>query len=271
MIMRINFLGENMTNLEEYYNKFNEDKRLKSRHGQVEFIITMEYIDKYLDDKVRSICDIGCGAGAYSIPLARKGYDVTSFDFVKYNLGILSKHAKEQNLDIKALKRDARRLKVDDNISDLTLLLGPMYHLHSLEDKKKALSEAIRITKPGGRIFVGYVMNDYGVLIYGFKEKHILENINEKRVDEFYHIKTNENDLYDYVRLEDIYDINNGLEVEREVIFSPDGPANHMRQVLNALSNEEFEEFIKYQKSVCERNDLMGASAHTVDVLRVVK
>ena len=31
-----------------YYNKFNEDKRLLSRHGQVEFQTTMRYIQKYL-------------------------------------------------------------------------------------------------------------------------------------------------------------------------------------------------------------------------------
>ena len=33
-----------MTELEKYYNKFNEDKRLKSRHGQVEFAVTTHYI-----------------------------------------------------------------------------------------------------------------------------------------------------------------------------------------------------------------------------------
>ncbi len=38
-----------MTNLEEYYNKFNEDKRLKSRHGIMEFTVTMKYVHKYLD------------------------------------------------------------------------------------------------------------------------------------------------------------------------------------------------------------------------------
>ena len=37
-----------MTELEKYYNKFNEEKRLKSRHGQVEFITSMKYIHKYL-------------------------------------------------------------------------------------------------------------------------------------------------------------------------------------------------------------------------------
>ena len=38
-----------MTELELYYNKFNEEKRLDSRHGQVEFITSMKYIHKYLD------------------------------------------------------------------------------------------------------------------------------------------------------------------------------------------------------------------------------
>ena len=38
-----------MTRLEEYYNKFNEEKRLLRRHGQVEFMTTMKYIHKYLE------------------------------------------------------------------------------------------------------------------------------------------------------------------------------------------------------------------------------
>ena len=38
-----------MTELEEYYNKFNEEKRLNSRHGQVEFRVSMKYIHEYLE------------------------------------------------------------------------------------------------------------------------------------------------------------------------------------------------------------------------------
>ena len=49
-----------MTELEEYYNKFNEEKRLNSRHGQVEFITSMKYIHKYIDtDKIVMIGEIG--------------------------------------------------------------------------------------------------------------------------------------------------------------------------------------------------------------------
>ena len=37
--------------LEKYYNKFCEEKRLTRRHGQVEFITSMKYIHEYLEGK----------------------------------------------------------------------------------------------------------------------------------------------------------------------------------------------------------------------------
>ena len=42
-----------MTELEKYYNKFNEEKRLTRRHGQVEFITSMKYIHECIGDRCR--------------------------------------------------------------------------------------------------------------------------------------------------------------------------------------------------------------------------
>lgn len=79
-----------MTELEKYYNKFNEEKRLNSRHGTVEYVVSMKYIHDYLsDDKSEKILDIGAGTGRYSVALSNEGYDVTAVELVKYNLGIL--------------------------------------------------------------------------------------------------------------------------------------------------------------------------------------
>ena len=88
-----------MNKLEQYYNKFNEEKRLNSRHGQMEYRVTMKYIHKYLDRLMEEfeyasksdlqILDIGAGTGRYSVPLCEEGYRVTAVELVKYNLGIL--------------------------------------------------------------------------------------------------------------------------------------------------------------------------------------
>lgn len=258
-----------MTELEEYYNKFNEEKRLNSRHGQVEFRTSMKYIHKYINTEIPAaefkILDIGAGTGRYSVALAEEGFDVTAVELVKYNLGIL----KSKNSTVKAMQGNAMKLKkLGDNQFDLTLLFGPMYHLFGFEDKFKALKEAKRVTKPGGIILVAYCMNEYGVLTYAFKEKHVLECIKENRFTEDFHTISNKENLYDYVRLEDIDALNTAAELTRLQIISPDGAANYMRPFLNQLSEEEFEYFVQYHMSTCERSDLIGAGAHTLDILQ---
>jgi ubiquinone/menaquinone biosynthesis C-methylase UbiE len=264
-----------MTELEEYYNKFNEEKRLNSRHGQVEFRISMKYIHEYLDEALKrcgsgskadiKLLDIGAGTGRYSVALSDEGYDVTAVELVKYNLGIL----KQKASNVMALQGNAISLKkLESNYFDVTLLFGPMYHLFGFENKNKALGEAYRVTKPDGVILVAYCMNEYGVITYGFKEKHVLECMENNRFTKDFKTISNPSELYDYMRLEDIDELNKAQGLKRIKIISPDGPANYMRPFLNQLNDEEFEAFIQYQTATCERMDLIGAGAHTVDILR---
>lgn len=262
-----------MNEIEQYYNKFNEDKRLLSRHGRVEFYVTYTYIQRHLSAVLEErkcaksdikIMDIGAGTGAYCIPLAEEGYTVSAVEMVKHNLGIL----KKKTTMVDARQGNACNMKkYADDTFDVTLLFGPMYHLFSNEDKIKALSEAKRITKPGGVIFVAYVMNEYGVITYCFKERHIREIMENHRLTEDFHTVSQVENLYDYVRIEDIDKLNQQCGLKRKMIISPDGAADYMRQYLNKLDEEEFQYFLDYQLSICERQDLIGAGAHTVDIL----
>ena len=262
-----------MNEIEQYYNKFNEDKRLLSRHGRVEFYVTYTYIQRHLsavlDERKCAksdikIMDIGAGTGAYCIPLADEGYTVSAVEMVKHNLGIL----KKKTTLVDARQGNACNMKkYADDTFDVTLLFGPMYHLFSHEDKIKALSEAKRITKPGGVIFVAYVMNEYGVITYCFKERHIREIMENHRLTEDFHTVSQVENLYDYVRIEDINKLNQQCGLKRKMIISPDGAADYMRQYLNKLDEEEFQYFLDYQLSICERQDIIGAGAHTVDIL----
>lgn len=272
-------MAKEMSELERYYNKFNEEKRLQSRHGQVEFITSMKYIHSCIEEVKQEsqlhgepcgkqsdikILDIGAGTGRYSVALAEEGYDVTAVELVKYNLGIL----KSKGSSVKAYQGNALNLKrFSDNSFDVTLLFGPMYHLYTFEDKRKALNEAKRVTKPGGRILVAYCMNEYCVLTYAFKENHIKECMEQGRLTKDFHSLAEEKDLYDYVRLEDIDRLNEAAGLTRDKIISPDGPSDYMRPVLNAMDEDTFSLFIQYHLSTCERQDLIGAGAHTLDIL----
>ncbi len=255
-----------MTDLEKYYNKFCEDKRLTRRHGQVEFITSMKYIHEYLGSvKGKKILDVGAGTGRYSISLANEGYDVTAVEPVKYNLGIL----KSKKSGVKAFSGNALNLsRFEDGVFDLTLVFGPMYHLFSFEDKLRALSEAKRVTKKGGYIFAAYCMNEYAMLTYAFKQKNALECVKNGKISDDFHCVCGEKDLYDYSRIEDIKKLSAAAGLEREKTVAADGAANYMRRALNEMDEETFKLFIKYHLATCERPELLGASAHTVDILR---
>jgi len=251
-------------NLEQYYNKFNEDHRLTTRHGRVEFEVTMEFIHeciKGISVQPLKILDLGAGTGRYSISLAQEGYDVTAVELVKRNLEVLrSKHA-----NVKTWQGDARSLPfLQDNSFDLTLLFGPLYHLHGDQDKLKALEEAKRVTKKDGIILCAYVMDDYSVITYCFKEHHLEEVLEKGGLSKDFHTISSEEDLYDYVRLEDIKRLNQKAGLECIKIISADGPADYMRRELNQMSEKEFATFIEYQKTNCDRPELLGAGSHTV-------
>lgn len=256
------------TELEKYYNKFCEEKRLTRRHGYVEFVTSMKYIHEYLPQEQKEqvkILDVGAGTGRYCVQLAEEGYDVTAVELVKYNLGIL----KSKKSSVKAYQGNALNLsRFADETFDMVLVFGPMYHLYTIEDKVRALQEAKRVLKKDGVILVAYCMNEYSILTYGFKEGHIRESIQNQKVDVGFHVRAKEEDLYDYVRIEDIDAVNHGAGVYREKLISADGPANYMRTTLNAMDEETYQLFLEYHLSTCERMELLGASAHTLDIVR---
>ncbi len=110
-------------------------------------------------------------------------------------------------------------------------------------------------------------MNEYSILSYCFDEERIGGLMERGAVDEDFHIKADSDELYDYVRLEDIDRLDREAGLKRVTIFSPDGPSDYMRTRLNQMSDETFARFIDYQKRVSERPELMGAGSHVVDVV----
>lgn len=258
-----------MSYLEEYYNSYNEEGRLLSRHGQVEYLTTMKYIRECLAGVSEpAVLEVGAGTGRYSVTLAKQGYNVTAVELVPHNLEIL-KAKLDGSEPITALQGNALDLSfLPDASFDLTMLLGPMYHLYTREDKLKALFEAVRVTKPGGFILVAYCMNEPTVIqyVFGMNKLHEVMELNMLTPD--WHCVSEPKEIFELVRTEDIAALDAGLPAERIKLVATDGATNYMREYIDAMDDETFSGWVDFHFAICERQDLIGASHHTLDILR---
>lgn len=257
--------------LDQYYSGYDEEGRLLRKYGQVEYITTMTYIHKYLAEKSKVDCrilEVGAGTGRYSITLAKEGYRVDSVELIEHNLNILKgKIRKEYKID--AIQGNALDLSsYPKETFDMTLLLGPMYHLYEEKEKKQALREAIRVTKTGGVILVAYCMNEATVLQFCFGKNQLRECLEKNMITDDFHCISTPKDLFELVRSEDIKELTKDLGVERIKLIATDGATNYMREIIDEMDEELFEYYIKYHLTICERQDLIGATHHSLDILR---
>jgi 2-polyprenyl-3-methyl-5-hydroxy-6-metoxy-1,4-benzoquinol methylase len=79
--------------INSHYNSRDEDARLDSKHGQIEFLTTMHYIKKYLKPGMK-ILEIGAATGKYSHALALEGYELYAVELVQHNIDIFNQKTK---------------------------------------------------------------------------------------------------------------------------------------------------------------------------------
>ncbi|MCH5297362.1 MAG: class I SAM-dependent methyltransferase [Ruminococcus sp.] len=254
--------------VKKYYKNYDEDGRLLSKYGLVEYLTTMRYIEKYLKKGDR-IIEIGAGTGRYSHALSRAGYVVDAVELVEENINIFRSNI-TPNEQISIVQGNALDLcDFADESYDIALLLGPLYHLYSFEEQKKAIAEALRVTKCGGVVFAAYVMADASVLTYGFKKNVIEEIVSDCELDtDTFDEFTKPWGVFELYRKENIDKLRREFDVEHLNFIITDGYANHMREEIEKMDERTFDLFIKYHFSICEREDMVGLSHHTLDVFR---
>ncbi|HET6989123.1 MAG TPA: methyltransferase domain-containing protein [Kribbella sp.] len=157
-----------------YRDRYVEDDRLtRSGHGRLEFLRTQELLRRWLPP-ASVILDVGGATGAHARWLAADGHQVTLVDPVVEHV--------EQAAAIgsfTAVVGDARHLQQPDASADVTLLLGPLYHLVESADRAQALTEAVRVTRPDGLVIAAAINRYAGLLEYGSSGALSEENLAE--------------------------------------------------------------------------------------------
>ena len=251
--------------LKEFYSTGAEDKRLKEdKAHQVEFLTTTRYINKFLKDNDK-ILEVGAGTGAYSIYYAKKRYQVSALELVKENIDILKSKITD-DMNIKVTEGTALDLSCyEDNSFDMTLVLGPLYHLYTESDKKKAMEEAVRVTKHGGYLYIAYLTNDSVMLSYALKKHHLLD---KGLFDKNYKFYDKKEEIFTTFNIEDFNELIKEYPLDHVTTVATDGLSTILRDYVNDLSDEEFKVWLDYHYKSCERKDLAGYSSHVLYIGR---
>ena len=261
---------ETLKALTEFYTNYDEEGRLLSRHGQVEYLTTMRYIEKYLRHGMR-VLEIGAATGRYSHTLARQGYRVDAVELVQHHIDIF-RSLTQPGEEVTIRQGNAKDLSCfEDEMFDMTLLLGPMYHLFTVEEQLQALSEAIRVTKKGGIIMAAYCGNDATMVQFCFGRGMLKEQRYRELVDfETFKASSDPAELFQLYRIEDIDALMENFATQRLHFVGTDMATNYMRPTIDEMDDAFFDLFLQYHFTICERQDMVGVSHHFLDIFRKV-
>lgn len=138
----------------EFYHQTPEEHRLEQGPFILEEARTRELIERHASRPPATVLDVGGAAGAYAVWLAHAGYTVHLVDPVPRLVAEAERRSAAGPRPIASCRvGDARALEFADGSADIVLLLGPLYHLTEAVDRARALHEARRVLKPGGRLF----------------------------------------------------------------------------------------------------------------------
>jgi ubiquinone/menaquinone biosynthesis C-methylase UbiE len=245
------------------YEIFDEDSRLnRSKAARVEFITTVRAIESVLTPGAR-ILDIGAGAGEYSLYFARLGYTVTAVELSPANVTAFEKKITPEH-PVHLMQCNALDLSMfADGSFDIVLLMGPLYHLSSSADRDRAIAEAKRVCTKDGVIFFAFISNDMVVLTeLSYRPQFFSEETYDHdsfKVEDFPFV---------FFTLDQMREMltRNGIVIQREI--AADGVSELMEDAINALSDEDYAQYLRYHLYCSEKPEMLGRSSHLLFVGR---
>ena len=106
----------------------------------------------------------------------------------------------------------------------------------------------------------------YEYHVFGLNHLHEVMDLNMLTSD--WHCISEPKDLFEMVRTEEIAELDAAVPVKRIKLVAADGATNYMREYIDSVDDEVFAKWMEYHFTICERQDLIGASHHTLDILR---
>ena len=175
-------MNHDIETVREHYNSDPEKEWTRLDRQPFEFILTTWMMDRYIQPG-DSVLDIGGGPGRYSVHYAGKGCAVTLADLSEGNVELARRKAAEAGVPITAYAKNCLELEqLELGQFDHVLLMGPLYHLREEADRVKAVEIALKHLKPGGKLYVSFILVFAGILYDLQNGGHIVEDSSNSEV-----------------------------------------------------------------------------------------
>lgn len=259
---KLSQIGDSRDRARALYEGIFTGEEARLRHGEtmkLEALTTLNVLFQELAPGSR-VLDLGCGTGVYALPLAQAGHSVTAIDLVPAHIDQL-KGKIRPGMRIQAEARDAQAAldALPDVSFDQVLCLGPMYHLRAEAERVKLLSGCRRVLKPGGRVFIAYINNDWVIATQTLRYdggSYMTEGDYDQdtfRVDDFPFV------FHTLAQAEEETG-KAGLTILRRV--NSDGLSEMLEDKFNAFTPEEYARWLRYHLYLCEKPEHLGACNH---------
>ncbi len=262
-----------MQELIAQYTGADEDSRLTRQYiAQIEYDTTMHVLKPYWK-KGSKLCELGAATGRYALAFAEQGCDVTAVELAPEQVALMRQQAKERQLSLAMHEGDACDVSfIDDASQDICLMLGPMYHLTTLEQRNQAIAEAKRILKPGGILAVAYISRFF---VAGLFAKHWPNLMTPDVLDELLQqgtVSAIEADSFFRVGYfatpaeAESWLTAAGFGLENHV--ATDGYVRYLADSVNNFSPKQYQAWLQQHLQYCHEPSLLGSTNHGLVIAR---
>ncbi|MCX7921125.1 MAG: class I SAM-dependent methyltransferase [Clostridia bacterium] len=122
----------------------------------------LNFIKQSVGTPPKTVLDVACGSGGYSVELSKGGYNVKATDVDEKMVEMAREKAGKQNLDMHVFRSDMRELQdMDGDKFDCIFCIGnSIVHLGSLEDIYRALERMYNLLQKEAKLILQIINYD---------------------------------------------------------------------------------------------------------------
>ncbi|WP_434527515.1 class I SAM-dependent methyltransferase [Vibrio sp. K4] len=262
-----------MDELIAQYTGADEDSRLTRQNiTKIEFDTTMHLLAPYLKSGA-NVCEFGAATGRYSLSFAKMGCNVTSVELVPDQVEILKKNAERKDLPIDIHLGSACHVPfIESDSQDLCVILGPLYHLKTKNERDQAISEVKRILKPNGILAVAYISRFFVAGLFAQKFPHLVTpstlselytngTVTASEADRFFRVGY-------FASPEEIEHLLRSHTFNILDHAATDGFGRYISEGINSFTPSQYQTWLEYHLNTCRQSSLLGSSNHGLVVAK---